>query len=119
MNKDLYTQLNIILENSFSSKIGNVAKTLGKPVVASFNFLKNSADKVNYSPQKETPGLSRMDKINTRSAEEVHTAATAGKENFHKHAINRTTNAFNTGGNDLTPEEKFKMDRRMSANKIG
>ena len=41
MNKDLYTQLNIILENSFSSKIGNVAKTLGKPVVASFNFLKN------------------------------------------------------------------------------
>ena len=26
MNKDLYTQLNSILENSFSSKIGNVTK---------------------------------------------------------------------------------------------
>lgn len=113
MSVELQIKLKEILENSLLS-------TVSKPIVAPLSFLKKAADRVGTAPQKETPGLSRMDKLNPlNDIKDSHTKATGGKENLNDHVINRSQNQFKLGGNDLSPEEKFKMDRTLSVNKIG
>ena len=113
MSVELQIKLKEILENSLLS-------TVSKPIVAPLKFVKNAADRVGAAPQKETPGLSRMDKLNPlNDIKDSHTKVTGGKENLNDHVINRSQNQFKLGGNDLSPEEKFKMDRTLSVNKIG
>ena len=113
MSVELQTKLKEILENSLLS-------TVSKPIVAPLSFLKKAADRVGTAPQKETPGLSRMDKLNPLTdIKDSHTKATGGKENLNDHVINQSQNRFKLGGTDLSPEEKFKMDRTLSVNKIG
>ena len=113
MSIELQTKLKEILENS-------VLSTISKPIVAPLKFVKNAADRVGAAPQKETPGLSRMDKLNPLTdIKDSHTKVTGGKENLNDHIINRSQNQFKLGGHDLSPEEKFKMDRTLSVNKIG
>lgn len=113
MSVELQVKLREILENSILS-------TVSKPITAPLNFLKKAADRVNMAPQKETPGLSRMDKLNPlTNIKDSHTKVTGGKENLNDHIINRSENQFKLGGNDLSPEEKFKLDRTLSINKIG
>ena len=113
MSVELQTKLKEILENSFLS-------TISKPITTPLKFVKNAADRVGAAPQKETPGLSRMDKLNPLTdIKNSHTKATGGKENLNDHVINRSRNQFELGGTDLSPEEKFKMDRTLSVNKIG
>ena len=113
MNIELHIKLREILENS-------VLSTISKPIVAPLSFLKNAADRVGTVQQKETPGLSRMDKLNPLTdIKDSHTKVTGGKEKLNDHIINRSRNQFELGGTDLSPEEKFKMDRTISVNKIG
>ena len=113
MSVELQTKLKEILENSFLS-------TISKPITTPLKFVKNAADRVGAAPQKETPGLSRMDKLNPLTdIKNSHTKVTGGKENLNDHVINRSRNQFELGGHDLSPEEKFKMDRTLSVNKIG
>lgn len=113
MSVELQIKLKEILENSLLS-------TVSKPIVAPLSFLKKAADRVGTAPQKETPSLSRMDKLNPlNDIKDSHTKVTGGKENLNDHVINRSQNQFKLGGNDLSPEEKFKMDRTLSVNKIG
>ena len=112
MSVELQTKLKEILENSILS-------TISKPIVTPLKFVKNAADRVGAAPQKETPGLSRMDKLNPLTdIKDSHTKVTGGKENLNDHVINRSQNQFKLG-TDLSPEEKFKMDRTLSVNKIG
>ena len=113
MSVELQIKLKEILENSFLS-------TISKPITTPLKFVKNAADRVGAAPQKETPGLNRMDKLNPLTdIKNSHTKATGGKENLNDHVINRSRNQFELGGTDLSPEEKFKMDRTISVNKIG
>ena len=49
MSIELHIKLREILENS-------VLSTVSKPIVAPLSFLKNAADRVGTTPQKETPG---------------------------------------------------------------
>lgn len=113
MSVELQIKLKEILENS-------VLSTVSKPIVVPLKKLKEAAERVNAAPSKETPGLSRMDKLNPlTNIKDSHTKVTGGKENLNDHVINRSENQFKLGGQDLSPEEKFKMDRTLSVNKIG
>ena len=94
MSVELQTKLKEILENSFLS-------TISKPITTPLKFVKNAADRVGAAPQKETPGLSRMDKLNPLTdIKNSHTKATGGKENLNDHVINRSRNQFELGGQD-------------------
>ena len=94
MSVELQTKLKEILENSFLS-------TISKPITTPLKFVKNAADRVGAAPQKETPGLSRMDKLNPLTdIKDSHTKATGGKENLNDHVINQSQNRFKLGGTD-------------------
>lgn len=93
-------------------------KWLGSSASTIKNYTDNATGKNGQMGTDIGQMKSRADKLQPLDAETQHQAAIGFKEREHDHIRNKNQNAFRTGQDAQTAEERFKNTRQNQLNKL-